>query len=378
MIRLLLIASLLALALVPAAQGQRYIAFGDSITQGVGDDPDRAEQGYPPRLEDLLTAGGATATVENQGLAGETTAEALSRIDGVLDGGGDILLLMEGTNDINDRVSKETIRFNLDQISRRAGGRGMETVHATLVPRLSTANFDGSNRVTGEVAGEIRNLAWSNGERLVDPFESFFNGSTPFASFYVGGSDRLHPNPEGYDRLAQVFADLLGGSDNLPPVTGLVFPSDDQQGLPGDTEVEVELFDFGAGIDRNTTDLLINNEVVTAQETGDAQRLVMRYRPTDPFVGVVFVGLRTQDLASPSNSRNTTLAQFVVAGTDFFRGDIDRDGRVDGADLINFARRFGARRGDSRFRGFADFNGDDIIDGQDLAILAASFGQTSF
>jgi hypothetical protein len=60
------------------------------------------------------------------------------------------------------------------------------------------------------------------------------------------------------------------------------------------------------------------------------------------------------------------------------QGDIDQDGRVDGTDLLRFARRFGARRTDPLYSEVADFNGDNIIDGQDLAVLASNFGKSTF
>ncbi|HUP42447.1 MAG TPA: GDSL-type esterase/lipase family protein, partial [Thermoanaerobaculia bacterium] len=101
----------------PAAAQTKYIAFGDSITNPGGDfdDPSRPcpeECGYPPRLEDLLQEAGIEAEVVNAGLGGEDTAQGLSRLDGVLaQEGGDVLLLMEGTNDISRGLSPETIRF---------------------------------------------------------------------------------------------------------------------------------------------------------------------------------------------------------------------------------------------------------------------------
>ena len=37
-------------------------------------------------------------------------------------------------------------------------------------------------------------------------------------------------------------------------------------------------------------------------------------------------------------------------------------------------RAFGATAAESRFLDDADFNSDDVIDGDDLAVLAANFG----
>src|SRR5206468_7312070 len=75
-----------------------YLAFGDSITFGVGDDPARTSPGYPPRLQTLLVTAGVNATVANYGMSGEKTPDGLTRIDAVLANGkpGDVLILMEG------------------------------------------------------------------------------------------------------------------------------------------------------------------------------------------------------------------------------------------------------------------------------------------
>ncbi|MDY7093918.1 MAG: GDSL-type esterase/lipase family protein [Acidobacteriota bacterium] len=372
----LVLASMLA---VPAAAQIEYVAFGDSITEGFGDDAGQRERGYPPRLAQLLADRGVNATVTNFGLGGETTAEGLSRIPVVFSQGGDVLLLMEGTNDIGMRISPETIRFNLDSMADRAENNGFEVVLATIIPRFPTANFDGSNRITGRLAGLIRELAHDEARELVDPFQVFFR-DTPgvFDELYVGGGDRLHPNGEGYDALAEIFADVLTGVDNVPPVTGLVSPEDDDQNVSPNTAIAIDLYDFGAGIDMANTSLRINDQLVTANITGDSDKLEIRYQPPAPLSGVVFVGLSSRDLAAPANNTlDRNIMQFVIAGTQFLPGDIDRDGRVDGTDLVLFAVRFGSERGDGRFRAFADLNGDDAVDGRDLAILASNFGGTA-
>ena len=90
------------------------------------------------------------------------------------------------------------------------------------------------------------------------------------------------------------------------------------------------------------------------------------------------VELRTRDLATPANVFDGEIARFVIAGTTFLDGDLDRSGRVDGADLVNFARAFGAREGSSRYERAADFDDDGDVDGEDLAVLASNFGRASF
>jgi len=90
------------------------------------------------------------------------------------------------------------------------------------------------------------------------------------------------------------------------------------------------------------------------------------------------VGLQSRDVATPANSVNRENFRFTVAGTQVLQGDIYQDGRVDGTDLLRFARRFGSRRTDPLYSEAADFNADNIIDGQDLAVLASNFGKSSF
>lgn len=374
-------AAAVAALLAPAAGAQTvYLAVGDSITFGVGDDESRPaeEQGYPGRLDDLLADRGVDAEVLNLGVPGETTGELLSRAEEILDQGGDVMLLMEGTNDVVLGVSAETVRFNLAEMADRAADRGIATVHATLVPRLPAASTDGTNRVTGRYSGEIRDEAWLTGRTLADPYH-VFREQIPdaFDRLYVGGGDNLHPNAAGYDELAAVFADVLTGIDELPPVTGFVTPFDDQQNVPGDIQIQIDLYDFGAGIDTDFTRLLVDGEPVPATISGDERKQEIRYLPEVPFSGVVFVGLEARDLQVPPLERTGTLLQFVTAGTDFLPGDISRDGRVDGQDLVALAFTFGSEVGDGRFRNFADLNNDGRVDGEDLAILASNFGQSS-
>jgi lysophospholipase L1-like esterase len=352
------------------------VAFGDSITEGIGDDPNRARKGYPPRLETLLQQRGQAAEVRNEGLAGEATTEGVSRINQILQPGDDVLLLMEGTNDIGDQdISNESIAFNLDRIAERAEARGLTVVHATVIPRLNT-NYDSTNIVTGDFNGRVRELAWSDERKLADPFEILLRQTSNLGQLY---SDRLHPNTAGYDLLARIFADVIMNVDTVPPVTGLITPVDDAQRVPPTTPVHLNVYDFGAGIDVAATQLVINEQVVDTPLTGSPRKLEITYNPPEPWKGVVIVKLRSRDLATPTpNQLDRQITQFVIAGTTFLGGDIDRDGRVDGADLLAFAPSFGSRRGEGRFVGFADLNADDEVDGADLAILASNFGKSAF
>lgn len=365
----------------PDSAAPIYLAFGDSITAGFGDTlDDPSGQGYPPRLQSLLNQHGINATVINAGLLGETTADGLSRLSGLLaTTPATALLLMEGTNDISAKVSIETIIQNLGMMAKRAERHGMTAVHVTVIPRMPDADTDATNVTTAALAGQIRELAFLAGRQLVDPFEVFFH-LTPnvFTSDYVGDSDHLHPNAAGYDLLAATFADVLTGVDHVPPVTGLVSPPDQAMNVQATLPIEIDLFDFGAGINLSATQLSLNGSPVTPTVTGDQHRIGIVYQPPQPLAGIVTVHLTSQDLANPPNVLDRDISSFIITGTTFLPGDLNHDGRVDGADLVVLALAFGAHRFDSNFNLAADLNGDGIVDGRDLAILAANFGKSSF
>ena len=63
-----------------------------------------------------------------------------------------------------------------------------------------------------------------------------------------------------------------------------------------------------------------------------------------------------------------------------FIGNIDcsqpgSENRVDGHDLICFAKAFDSRPGDHNWNPAADLDNNLYIDGNDLVILAANFGE---
>ncbi|HXU44638.1 MAG TPA: GDSL-type esterase/lipase family protein [Thermoanaerobaculia bacterium] len=360
----------------------RYIAFGDSITFGAMDDPTRpfAQQGYPGRLDDVLGMHGVNAKVINAGLSGETASEGMTRIEEVLRSTpADAILLMEGTNDLNFHVSAESIAFDLDVMAKKAKNRGVRPIHLTIIPRLPSANTDGDNRGAAELASDLRLLAADEQRDLADPFEVLF-WQTPnaFTTLYAGGSDKLHPNAAGYQKLAEIVADALTNTDKVPPVLGSVTPPDGTTNVLAGVTVHVSLLDFGTGIDLSSTRLVINGQEVPALVSGDAKLAKIDFTPSSPFVGAVTVGIRSRDRANPVNTVDRQISRFVIAGTRFLVGDVDENGRVDGADLIPLAIAFGSHRGEPRYVRALDFDDNAAIDGIDLALLAANFGQRSF
>ena len=222
----------LALALRSAsaleAQEIVFLAFGDSITDGYGD-TSALGGGYTRRLQNWLGSYGYDARVDSFGVGGETTAQGLSRIDGVLAGGGDYLLLMEGTNDISQHVGVETILFNLDTMASRAENLGISPVHASVIPRIPEAPVDGNNAKTFALAAGIRDLGETGFRPVADVFTVFEGLPDVFENYYYYDPEVEdpvgHPNTAGYIELGGVFLETL-----LPVLDGpqiLIVPIDE-------------------------------------------------------------------------------------------------------------------------------------------------------
>ena len=231
--RRLLSVALLVLWVVPIshldAQEFRWLAFGDSITKG---DYDFAnEGGYPGRLYNLLNCSPGVCVVKNKGESGEKTSGGVTRIDTVLNNNGpfDVMLLMEGTNDLFQNISAETVRYNLQIIASKAENHKVETVHSSIIWFHPNGDHGTSkNSAVKNLHDKVKNLAQNNDRYFVDNWDELcpyvhtdrhgHNQSTCFAQHYSNvcegrpppcGDNRGHPVGSGYDMMAQRWYNSL-------------------------------------------------------------------------------------------------------------------------------------------------------------------------
>jgi lysophospholipase L1-like esterase len=241
-----------------AARPIIYLAFGDSITLGKSTHDEANKGGYPGRLENysnLLNCDPTTCDVVNKGKGGERTAGGVTRIDSVLASGTyDIMLLMEGTNDIlkDSPVSNNTIQFNLGVMADKAGQNGIETVHASIIWFHPDAQWGTSrdglveglkDKVVGLANSKSRSFvnAWS----LLCPEGNDIHGHHHAACFSLHYTDRVylpedpdpvgHPNASGFDMLAQRFYNIITAVP-LPDVPNPWWPKGNV--YPGPTQIK--------------------------------------------------------------------------------------------------------------------------------------------
>ena len=180
--------------------GPLLVALGDSLTAGLGLDPDQA---YPALLERRLRAEGSDLTVVNAGVSGDTTAAGLRRSEWALEGDVRILIVALGGNDGLRGLPVDQMKRNLAEIVSLARSRGIAVLLAGMEAppnfgAIYTAQF---RRVFHELAGE-HDVAFM-----------------PFLLEGVAGdpalnqTDGIHPTAAGAvivaDRVLEALAPLL-------------------------------------------------------------------------------------------------------------------------------------------------------------------------
>jgi len=98
MIRRIVLSLLLLLPALPALAQEEVtiLAFGDSLTAGLGVDPESA---FPAKLEAALKSRGHKVRVINAGVSGDTAAAGRDRLDWVLTDDIDAVIVELGAND---------------------------------------------------------------------------------------------------------------------------------------------------------------------------------------------------------------------------------------------------------------------------------------
>lgn len=191
----------------PSDHRPRIVAFGDSLTAGLGVG---ADESYPAQLQRRLDSLGYHYRVINAGVSGDTTAGGLRRVPWILNNKPELVILELGANDGLRGLSVDQARNNLRQIisQLQEGGTTVVLAGMKLPPNYGheyTAQFEAMYRM---LANEY--------ELALIPF--FLEG--------VGGSsslnqaDGIHPTKKGYeiivDHILKVLTPVLNERVHKP------------------------------------------------------------------------------------------------------------------------------------------------------------------
>ena len=178
------------------------LVFGNSLTAGLGVEPDEA---FPALIENKIDSLNLPYEVINAGLSGETTAAGKERINWLLKQKVDVFILELGANDGLRGIPLTETRKNLQSIIDQVKAKYPDA-------KLVMTGMEVPPNMGSKYASEFRvifpDLAKKNNMALV-----------PFLLEKVGGvpelnqSDGIHPTPEGHKILAEnvwvILKDLL-------------------------------------------------------------------------------------------------------------------------------------------------------------------------
>lgn len=173
-------------SLKPLEINKPILAFGDSLTAGVGANKLDA---YPEQLE-LLTG----IEVINAGVSGETTEEGLKRLSTVLDQyNPQLVILLEGGNDILRGYDLQKTKLNLSAMITEIQARDIQLV---LIGVPEKNIFSDSATIYEELAEE---------------YELVFDRDTISSLIKKRQykSDPIHFNSTGYKKLADKIHKIL-------------------------------------------------------------------------------------------------------------------------------------------------------------------------
>jgi len=171
----------------PTAPAGPIIAFGDSLTEGYRVPSD---ENYPAQLSRLIGR-----PVINEGVSGETAADALRRMDrDVLAQKPEIVLVLLGGNDLLQQLPLDRTFESLETVVRRCTDSGAMVV---------LIGVEGFSLMTPDYGKRFKELAQ---KRKCLYIPNILHGIVTDPSLTV---DAVHPNGKGYTVVAERVAKAL-------------------------------------------------------------------------------------------------------------------------------------------------------------------------
>ena len=210
----------------PRLTSTRFLAFGDSLTEGtLSRSPTflivSPAWSYPFQLQNRLAARYRlqTPVVLNEGIGGEgASGTGVQRFRSVLQANRpDIVLLMEGTNDLLSGEAGATAAIGaLRAMVQDAKSQGIRITISTIPPQRA-GGLRRRDAVVAIIPGfndRIRALAAIEGIPLVEVFNGMNGDNT------LIGPDDLHMTERGYEVMADIYFEAIKSAYEVRPALG--------------------------------------------------------------------------------------------------------------------------------------------------------------
>lgn len=207
-------------ATLTAQETIRIIALGDSITKAVRPGV-TAEQSFTTLVQKQLQAQGVNVEVQNAGIGGERTDQALLRLDkAVISQKPHLVTIMYGTNDGWVDKGKTESRLPLDKYEANLRELVARLKAAKIQPVLMTEPMFGEKNQKNGVGEDgnvrlaqymelCRKVARETKTPLVDHFGHWGVMAKRGQVLQEWTTDGCHPNPTGQEILAQRITQVL-------------------------------------------------------------------------------------------------------------------------------------------------------------------------
>ncbi|WP_431923719.1 SGNH/GDSL hydrolase family protein [Nonomuraea jabiensis] len=204
----------------------RYVAIGDSQTEGLGDGDDvTGHRGWADRLAEHLAAANPDLLYANLAVRGRQAAEIRAeQLPAALALRPDLVTVMAGMNDIiRPGFDAARVAGIVEDMIVRLTAEGVHVVTMTFpdIARIAPMARPLRPRLI-DFNARVRVAAARPGVTLVDTFPLDFTDARMWSA------DRLHASPAGHTRFAAAVAHALGmpGSDEtwMAPLTPLAAP----------------------------------------------------------------------------------------------------------------------------------------------------------
>ena len=194
----------------------RYVALGDSFTEGVGDpDPARPNglRGWADRVAEVLAdRAGGDFGYANLAIRGRKLPEILDeQLEPALALAPDLVTIHGGGNDVlRPRVDLDALAAAYDEAVGRLVASGAQVVVFTIADPGSTSVFRMIRGRTAVFNEWVREIADRHGATLVDMWRM-----RGWKVSEVMDEDRLHLNPVGHQAIAIAVLDALAAEHEL-------------------------------------------------------------------------------------------------------------------------------------------------------------------
>lgn len=198
------------------------IAFGDSITYGVGDGTEPGQyiseidevgdpRGYPLRLSSVLAVPVLNAGIPGEmviGIPGPRPAGVTRFPEVVVGSTADLVIIFEGINDARYDISATELEAAYQKMINVARADNKNVVIATLLPPTVQ---HGMLAPTGALYSDtIRQVGAMNDISVIDLQQGFLKDCPDLSTCpYYNLPEGLHPNTVGYDAITTMIANAL-------------------------------------------------------------------------------------------------------------------------------------------------------------------------